>query len=374
MNSCASGQACVLGQCASGWSAMSLPPSSFVAREKAAYVAFGTRVFVFGGADASGNSLGDAAIYDPTTNQWNPVSIDANAPSPRRLATAVWTGSVIVVYGGQADDASAGYFDAAAYDPAADSWTTLGNASTGRVAPIGAASATEVVMWGGWGAASALVSGLDRMGIPSDNWQSGSTVGDPGALDSPAWAFTGQYLYLFGGRLNGTTKTNQAWSFSLASNSWSNLPAGGASSAPVARWGAFGVWDTTAFHVWGGRDETSVKNDGRYYYGGSWTALSQTGAPSARFAPTRQSGWAFARASGDIIFIGGQDLSGNFMTNGGRYVLSTHSTATTWTLIPNWPSGEFHQWGVAAYVAGSLIIWGGRSGTVVTATGDRWSP
>ena len=368
-SACTNGQACAAGSCTGGWTTMASPPSSFVARERAAYASFGDRLFIFGGADILGNSLGDAAIYDPLTNQWTTVTLDANTPSPRRLATAVWSGSSIMVFGGRIDPTSSGLLDGAMYDPAADAWSPFANSSAGRVGAVGMSNATRFAFWGGWGPGTILQSGCERFDASTNSWQSASTLGDPGSIDNPAWAIAGQTLYLFGGRLGGTTKTNQAWSYNLTTNGWSAVMSAASLSA---RWGAFGVWDGSAFFVWGGRDELNAKNDGQAYSFGFWQQIQQLAAPSARWAPFRQSGWTFARATGDLLFVGGQDFAGNFLKDGGRYVSGQVNGG--WTPIPSWISNEDHQWGVVAYVAGSLLVWGGRTGSTLSVTGERWAP
>ncbi len=351
---------------------MAAVPSGFAAREMPAYVGFGQQLFIFGGADVNGNSLGDGAIYDATTNRWTLVSIDSNAPSPRRLATAVWTGSLIIVCGGRAGSADAGISSCATYDPIGDQWGAIPPEITARVGAIGVASTTQAAFLGGWSTASTVLSGEERLDMTTNTWQSGS---DPGVIDSPAFAFTGQYLHVFGGRLGGTTKSNGAGSYSLASNSWVTEAATTGTAVVSARWGAFGVWDGSTFTVWGGRDETTAKNDGQYNSVGNWTAIPyQTGAPSARWAPYRQTGWALARAAGDLLFIGGQDINGNCLGDGARYTAGSGSTAASWTPIPRWNLSEDHQWGAAAYLGGALVVWGGRTGTALSSNGDRWSP
>lgn len=371
---CANGQACVSGICTSGWSRIATAPSSFVAREMPAYVGFGQKLFIFGGADINGNPLGDGAIYDATTNRWTLVSINGNAPSPRRLATAVWTGSLIVVCGGRVGSTDTGVIGCASYDPTLDQWSAVTNEIASRVAPVGVASASQAAFWGGWGTASTWLSGAERIDMTTNAWQ--ATTGDPGALDSPAWAFTGQYLLVFGGRLNGTTKLNGAGSYDLSSNSWTAVTAVTGTAVVSARWGAFGVWDGSAFTVWGGRDETSAKNDGQTNSAGHWTLIPYLSgaAPSARWAPYRQTGWAFARTTGDLLIIGGQDINGNCLGDGARVVLGSGLTANSWTPIPRWNVTEDHQWGAAAYIGGALVVWGGRTGTDLSSSGDRWSP
>jgi hypothetical protein len=373
--SCPGGQACALGQCTGGWTTIAPAPASFVAREKSTYVAMGDRLFIFGGVDTAGYPLNDGAIYDPTTNRWSLVAIDANTPSPRRLASAVWTGTWVLLYGGRADSTSVGYQDASAYDPSTNSWIAIPTNSNGHVGAIGVTSSAYSAFWGGWGLNSVSIPGTERFSLATSAWAPAISNGiDPGALDNAAWAFTGQYLYVFGGRINGLTKTNLGYSYDLVANSWSNLTASTSTTTPTARWGALGVWDGATFYVWAGRDENGVKNDGASLAAGTWKTMTTTNAPAVRSASARVSGWAFARASGDLLFIGGQDFLGNFLTDGGRYTVNTLTTLGTWTSIPSWASGESHQWGVAAYVGGALVVWGGRNGTVLTTTGERWAP
>jgi hypothetical protein len=124
--------------------------------------------------------------------------------------------------------------------------------------------------------------------------------------------------------------------------------------------------------AWGGRNETAALNDGKAARNGTWTAMLQTGAPSPRWAPTRQTGWAFSRGPGDIVFLGGTDINGTALTVGGRY--DGFSPTPSWTPIPGWPSGEAHSYGAAVYAGGAVLVWGGHNGTLLTTTGERWAP
>jgi hypothetical protein len=369
---CNVGRTCGASKCMGGWVPMAQPPSGFVGRQKAAYTTFNDKLFVFGGQDAAGNALGDAAIYDPATNTWTLVTAIANAPSPRRLATAVWTGTQILVVGGRSGTTGSGLLNGASYDPIAGQWSPVANELVGRVGPVGGASSSQAAFWQGWGATGTnQVSGAERYTVSSDSWQAapGGTSA-PAALQDPAWAFTGSYLYVFGG-LAGTNPTNQAWSYTLSTNSWSPLTGTG---TPPARSGSFGAWDTHSFFVWGGRDSTAARNDGWYYYGGTWTTMGGTGAPTARSAPHRQTGWAFVIEAGNIAFVGGLDTNGNPLTDGSRYYNTPTSGGATWNAITAWLSAEQHLWGVAAYARGEILIWGGANGSQVTTTGDRWAP
>jgi hypothetical protein len=89
--------------------------------------------------------LNDGARYAPTTDSWTPTSL-LGAPTPR-IAQGVWTGSELVLWGGE-NDSSGGR-----YDPLTDSWrpTTLVDApqvrAGGRWSTVW--TGNEMIIWGG---------------------------------------------------------------------------------------------------------------------------------------------------------------------------------------------------------------------------------
>src|SRR5512138_30788 len=111
---CPTGRACRAGTCF-GWTSMSAPPQDLVAREKAAYAVMNGKLLVFGGLDGDGNALGSGAIYDPETDGWTMLPMGTNAPSPRQLATAVWSGLRMFVVGGQDAGTTLAYSDGARF-------------------------------------------------------------------------------------------------------------------------------------------------------------------------------------------------------------------------------------------------------------------
>ncbi len=60
-------------------------------------------MIVWGGSDADGNVLNEGARYSPTTNVWTPVET-IGAPSARSGHFAFWTGSGMIVWGGEDND------------------------------------------------------------------------------------------------------------------------------------------------------------------------------------------------------------------------------------------------------------------------------
>jgi hypothetical protein len=358
---CARGRSCSAGVCASGWVAAAPPPAEFVARERAASVAFSGKMFVFGGLDAAGEALNDAAIYDPASDSWRLVKTDAATPSPRQFATAMWTGSVIFVFGGRNAAGSTYFADGALYDPVGDKWSGVKDAPNVRAAANGGGDNKNLVVWGGLTDEAAAASGTERYDFSSDSWQSAPNGDGPSPVLGAGSAFSGASLYVYGGS-DGSARTDRAYRYDLKGNRWMQLARG-----PAARSGPFAVWDGMGFFVWGGRTESALLDDGAVFES-SWTAVPQ-GGPTARYALARQAGWAFALATGDVALLGGLNLDAEGLTDGARYRKSVG-----WSAIAAWPSGEAHTGAAAVAAAGEIVLWGGRDGTRLTRTGDRWAP
>ena len=112
----------------------------------------GSEMIVWGGYffDGSDHFLNSGGRYDPNTNSWTATSA-ANAPDGRTTHTAVWTGSDMIVWGGQAG--SLGYYfnTGGRYDPAADTWTptSTANAPDGRYHHTAVWTGNEMIVWGG---------------------------------------------------------------------------------------------------------------------------------------------------------------------------------------------------------------------------------
>src|SRR5437773_9119096 len=71
----------------------------------------GSEMIVWGGdGSASFNSLNTGGRYNPGTDSWTATST-INAPAGRRYHTAVWTGSEMIVWGGFFYDGSYHYLN-----------------------------------------------------------------------------------------------------------------------------------------------------------------------------------------------------------------------------------------------------------------------
>src|SRR4029079_10580035 len=81
----------------------------------------GSEMIVWGGNN--GTDLNTGGRYNPSTDSWVATST-INAPTGRRQHTAVWTGSEMIVWGGLFFDFMFHYLNTGGrYNPSTDSWT-----------------------------------------------------------------------------------------------------------------------------------------------------------------------------------------------------------------------------------------------------------
>ncbi len=362
---CSEGRMCMAGACRVGWVSMSPPPSGFVPRTRAASCAMGSSVFIWGGADQNNLALDTGAIYSPITDQWTVISKGAGMPSPRTFATAVWTGSVVIVYGGTNNGPMQMPLNSGSvYDPKTGVWTALPNAPSARSQPVGYWDGNRVLFWGGNnGPPNQAVAGVDRFNLTS--WSAASGNNDPGAVLAPAYAFDGSALYLQGGLVGNYMRQDRVSSYTGGDDKWATL-----SKSLSARSSAFGVWDGSHFVAWGGNDGYALHNDGKYLSGTTWTTMNTTGALSARMLSVRRSGWPFMIKPGVIAILGGQinlQGAGLLSSNGASYDSATNQ----WKAIADWSSGEDHEYGVGVWTGQEFVLWSGGNGGMVTGTGER---
>lgn len=66
--------------------------------DKDAVLLAGTKIFVWGGFNIAYSGVGK--LYDLNTQTWQPITT-ADAPTPRSNMSALWTGSVVLIFGGK---------------------------------------------------------------------------------------------------------------------------------------------------------------------------------------------------------------------------------------------------------------------------------
>lgn len=106
-----------------GWRPIRVAPIS--RRYPAALVWTGAEVIVWGGGRPSSDAPRQGAAYDPAADTWRRI---ADAPIGLNLASGMWTGEEMLVFGSLLDRrnrAATKFSVGAAYQPAADEWRKL---------------------------------------------------------------------------------------------------------------------------------------------------------------------------------------------------------------------------------------------------------
>jgi N-acetylneuraminic acid mutarotase len=200
------------------WSAL---PSANAPSVRAAYASAwtGQELLIWGGLAQNGSvDLDTGARYNLQNNVWSAMSV-TNAPSSRHSPLAVWTGTKMIILGGQKisqGGPSTQLGDGASYDPQTDTWTSI----TGFPG-FNSSSVDSTSMWAGvW------------TGVELIAWIESSPV---------------QYA----GRYNPTTNSWRTFTLQVASSS---------SSYEFQRYSATTVWDGTDMIIWGGWEFANNNN------------------------------------------------------------------------------------------------------------------
>ena len=103
-------------------------------------------MIIWGGYN--GSALNDGGLYNPSANSW--ASLNTNStPEGRYNHTALWTGSEMLVWGGQTTNTF--YNDGGYYSPTANSWQsmTTSGAPGQRALHTAVWTGNEMLIWGG---------------------------------------------------------------------------------------------------------------------------------------------------------------------------------------------------------------------------------
>ena len=135
----------------------------------------GSEMIVWGGQSGFSSYLSSGGKYNPSTDTWVATAA-AGAPTPRVDHTAVWTGSEMIVWGGL-DENFFRLDTGGKYDPRTNSWTPTSttNAPEARNLNTAVWTGSEMIVWGGAGDLDLLDTG-GRYNPNTDNWTVTSTT------------------------------------------------------------------------------------------------------------------------------------------------------------------------------------------------------
>ena len=316
-------------------------------------------MLVWGGS-VNNNSGGR---YNPATDSWATIGT-TNLFLPRSFFSVVWTGTEMIVWGGSNNF---GYTNTGGrYNPTTNTWSsmTLTNAPTARGSHSAVWTGSEMIIWGGSSASGVLNTG-GKYDPVTDTWTPISSVNVPARSDNIA-VWTGTSMIVWGGRDAQSTLQNTGARYDLATDTWTPTST---VNAPAARVAHSGVWTGSEMIVWGGYIGGNTI-DGKTNTGGrynpttdTWLATSMVDAPTPRF----QYGAVW---TGSEMIVWGGESPQRLENIGGRY----NPTTDTWigTCDQNAPSVRVSP--SAVWTGTQMVIWGGATfGFTPLITGGRYS-
>ena len=322
----------------------------------------GTEMLVWGGQDLPWDQApysGEGFRYNPSTDTWsrmNPVG----SPQARANYTAVWTGSEMIIYGGTVATGSSAN-SGARYNPATDSWVAT---SAPAVAP---AVNQHTAIWTGsrmvvWGGADVNGAATNKGGVydpVTNTWVAMTLASAPFARLGHVAVWTGSRMIIWGGGMP------DGGLYDPAANTWTIIPSG-LPNEPFPYNGATAVWTGSRMIFWGGDGHNT---------GGAFDPVSFTWTPTATGTgvPSGRSGHTAIWTGGVMVVWGG--VAGNDVpqATGGIY----EPVGGGWQFIgvsTNSPSGRDRH--TAVWTGSEMIVWGGRQGSQqdVARTGGRFKP
>jgi N-acetylneuraminic acid mutarotase len=330
------------------------PVNAPAARYQHTAVWAGDLMLVWGSHDVQARPAGGR--YEVGIDVWTPLT-DGGVPVPRQLHSAVWTGTEMLVWGGVIDDSLTTANTGGRYDPLADSWTATAmlGVPAARTQHVAVWTGEVMVVWGGLDGSVALSSG-GRYDPIADLWASTSLVGAPPAAYLAVGAWTGKWVLAWGGT-DGVDYVGTGGRYDPETDAWAAITL---QNAPTPRFYHTGVWTGSRFVIWGGESATGREGAGGNYdpSSNSWQTTTSAGAPSPR--EWHSAVWA----GGRMVVWGGISGSGPALL-GGRY----DPTMDAWTLLPTGNAPAPRSSAVAVSTGSRAIFWGGYIGGSRVNTG-----
>jgi N-acetylneuraminic acid mutarotase len=324
----------------------------------------GTEMVVWGGTgqDVFASTLNTGGRYDPATDNWTATNV-ADAPSPRDLHTAVWTGSEMIVWGGTGDFIN--FNDGGRYNPGADSWIAMTTvAPYPRFRHTAVWTGTQMIIWGGESDAGLLDTG-GKYNPNTNTWTETTPTNAPTARDFHTAVWAGSQMIVWGGEDDNFNRMNTGGRYDPVANSWT---ATSTTNAPSPREFHTAVWTATEMIIWGGEDD----NFEFPRAGGKYNPATNSWIATTDIAPDGRIDHSAVWTGTQMIVWGGQGDSFSDLNTGGQYNPSTDSWTTTNT--NNAPSArEFHTavW-TGSETGSEMIVWGGNANGGIVNTGGRY--
>jgi N-acetylneuraminic acid mutarotase len=335
--------------CAANWTATTLTGAPDPRYYHTA-VWTGSEMIIWGGEGTTFPSgYNNGGRYDPATDSWTATST-TNAPGVRANHTAVWTGSEMIIWGGD-------YYNfwntGGRYNPGTDTWTATAtaNAPDPRSQHTAVWTSSEMIVWGGYLLHCCNYDTGGRYDPDTDTWTATSTTNAPSGRGDHTAVWTGSEMIVWG----GDSGDNSGGRYNPATNSWTPTSTNG----PSAHRFHTAIWTGNRMIVWGG-----TENPG--YYGATYDPQTDSWTPtSAINAPTQRSSHTAVWTGSNMIVWGGYSSALGFLNTGGTY----DPVIDIWTVTATNNAPEARYLHRAVWTGDEMIAWGG----VGLNTGGRYS-
>lgn len=230
------------------WSAVSTTSAPAV---RDGHVAFwtGSRMVVFGGRNSTG-LLADGGVYSSTNNVWSALPT-TDAPEARRFTAAVWTGTNGIIWGGQGNsgELATGARLVCDANGLPQSWSVVSTtgAPAARSRHTAIWTGSKMIVWGGQQSGAFLGDGA-AYDPANDSWAALPATGAPVARANHVAVWTGTEMLIYGGEDN-TGSISSGAAFDPAKNKWRTLDT---ATGAVARTGSTAVWSGSQLVIFGG--------------------------------------------------------------------------------------------------------------------------
>ena len=328
--------------------------------------------------------LGTAALVRGGSGVWEERAA-ASLLKGRSTATAVWTGSEMIVFGGEGMGVS--FANGARYCLAENTWAPLPaqNGPSSRTGHTAVWTSREMIIWGGFGGRMGINTNRNdgaRFDPKRNSWLPVSTWNTPDARFDFTAVWTGTEMLVWGGFTDAHSRyagghadahLNSGGRYNPLTDSWRDISPQG---APSPRSWHTAVWTGKEMIIWGGGDATKGFNDGARYdpVTDTWMPISGGCALSPRVhhvAVWAESSNAGDCGSGEMIVWGGAaregDAGTDYFEDGARYNPATDS----WKPISTQgvPMGRILT--KAVWTGTELLLWGGVNDAQAQGVGNR---
>ena len=325
----------------------------------------GEEIILWGTEGGSGSdpSTTKGIKYNPTTDSWSDVS-NIGAPSLRMFHSAVWTGEEMIIWGGSEGQFEPDLNTGGKYNPVTDTWTEISsiNAPTPRADHEAVWTGSEMIIWGGEYNTQPEVNPGGKYNPENDLWTPISLNPFKNYSNRRSSVWTGSKMIVW--HTVGSIYDPETDSWTEVSNE----------NAPSHRGGFSNVWTGDEMIIWGGSRGLAVNTGGRYHpESNTWLATPTSGGlNSPRIEYTTV--WTGAEM---ILWGGnpgslGSNVGEAFdpVTSTWRYTSLENAPDARYEHSAVWTGSKMIIWGGRSIIEDQL----GNTGGIYDPITDNWEP